>query len=162
MTLYEIRRAVEKAVNSIYADAELNEGIIPEDAIEKLNKLRVKFTEKVGNIACLIKSQEALAAAIKAEEQELALRRKTLEKRSKWLKDYLSTVVTDKLETARAKISFRKSESVIIRDEEKLPKKYIVEKITYTPNKVMIKDAIKFGEVVDGAELVINRNIQIK
>lgn len=45
------------------------------------------------------------------------------------------------------------AQSVIISDESKLEKRFIREKITHTPNKVLIKEALKSGESVNGAML---------
>jgi hypothetical protein len=68
----------------------------------------------------------------------------------------------NRLETPPLKISFRKSESVEIDDESAISFAYLKEKITYTIDKTAIKEAIKKGEVVAGARLQVNQNIQIK
>jgi hypothetical protein len=60
------------------------------------------------------------------------------------------------------KINFRKSESVEIDNLALLDAKFLNEKVTITPDKMAIKEAIKNGEDVNGARLVINNNIQIK
>lgn len=68
----------------------------------------------------------------------------------------------EKVEIATLKLSFRRSESVQIMNESEIPKKYIVEKTTYTPNKNEIKKSIKAGENVAGTRLIENFNLQIK
>lgn len=60
------------------------------------------------------------------------------------------------------KLNFRESKSVEIVDADKLARKYLFYQATYTPDKTAIKKAIESGELVDGAELVINQNLQIK
>ena len=70
-------------------------------------------------------AQEAFVADLKAEEENLSARRKTVERRVDSVKQYLSsclaTVGKDKVETAKARISFRKSIQVQIDDEAALP-----------------------------------------
>ena len=68
----------------------------------------------------------------------------------------------EKIECPTLKISFRKSESIEITNQETLSSEYITEKTTYTADKVAIKKAIKDGVVFTGAELVLKSNIQIK
>jgi hypothetical protein len=68
----------------------------------------------------------------------------------------------DKIESPLIKLSFRKSESVEIINEAQLTEQFTTTKTTVTPNKVAIKTALKNGEVVEGAVLVTNLNLQIK
>ena len=64
--------------------------------------------------------------------------------------------------TSRVAIGYRKSTSVNIVNEEELPKDLLVEKVSISPDKKAIGELLKNGEVVSGAELVENKNIQIK
>ena len=59
-------------------------------------------------------------------------------------------------------ISQRKSESIEITELDKVPDKFKTVKQTFQADKKAIKDAIKAGEKVPGAELKENKNIQIK
>lgn len=54
-----------------------------------LEGIEFEFTEKVENIAKLIKGLEAEEKAIKEEEERLSKRRKALENKREWLKQYL-------------------------------------------------------------------------
>ena len=67
-----------------------------------------------------------------------------------------------KFETARVKLSFRKSESVAIADESLIPDEFIKTEIIKNPMKNDIKKALKAGELVPGAGLVENLNLQVK
>lgn len=58
------------------------------------------------------------------------------------------------------RLYFRKSEKVEITDESKLSEDFVV--IKKEPNKILIKEALKNGSIVDGAELITNQNLQIK
>jgi hypothetical protein len=60
------------------------------------------------------------------------------------------------------KLSLRRSESVDIIWEDGLSKQYWREKIVRTPDKEVIKAAIKAGKTVEGAVIVENFSLQIK
>ena len=161
-SLYEISTDILEALDSLEIDEETGE-IVNFDAVENLHE---RFDEKAENVACYIKNLTAFAGDLKAEEEALCQRRKSAERRVESLKRYLSSCMDiagkAKLDTARARISFRKSIQVQIDDESALPADYVVETVTVRPNKTAIKQAIQSGEFVSGASLVENRNLQIK
>lgn len=68
----------------------------------------------------------------------------------------------DKIDSDMVKLSFRKSESVEIENQDLIPKEFIKEKISYTPDKTAIKEAIKSGQDVQGCTLIVNQNLQVK
>ena len=108
----------------------------------------------------------AFVADLKTEEAALAARRKTAERRVDSVKKYLTScmesVGKDKVETVKARISFRKSVQVQIEDEAALPADYVTTTVTKSPDKTAIKKAIQGGQDVTGASLIEKRNIQIK
>lgn len=59
-------------------------------------------------------------------------------------------------------VSYRASSAVEILDASKLPKKFIVKKVTTSPDKTAISAAIKAGKKVPGARIEERQNIQIK
>ena len=67
-----------------------------------------------------------------------------------------------KFETPKVRISYAKSSSVNITDMTQLDKKFIKTEITETPIKSDIKDAIKNGEAVNGAEIVTKVTMRVK
>lgn len=162
VSLYDIGQDFLAALESLAVDEDTGE-IIDFGAIDALS---TQFDDKAESIACYIKNMNALAAALKAEEDALADRRKRTEKRVEGLKKYLTNcfdaIGRDKIETARAKISFRKSTAVLIENEATIPKKYVVKTVATKPDKVAIKNAIQGGAKIAGVSLVENRNIQIK
>lgn len=161
-SLYEISADFLKALDGLEVDEETGE-IMNFDAVEALD---AQFEDKAESVACYIKNLSAFAAGLKAEEENLSTRRKTVERRVDSVKKYLSsclaTVGKDKVETEKARISFRKSVQVQIDDEAALPADYVTTTVTTKPDKTAIKKAIQAGEDVAGASLVENRNIQIK
>lgn len=67
-----------------------------------------------------------------------------------------------KVEGKLFKISFRKSKVVKVLDETKIPKEFIKIKTTETISKTDLGKALKNGEIIEGAELVENKSLQIK
>lgn len=59
-------------------------------------------------------------------------------------------------------LGLRKSEAVNVYDETQLKKEFLTEKISYSPDKKKIKEALKKGEALQGAEIITNQNLQIK
>jgi hypothetical protein len=88
--------------------------------------------------------------------------KKTIERMETAISGAMQLFQMDKIESPLIKLSFRKSESVEVINEAQLTDQFTTTKTTVTPNKVAIKEAIKNGEVVEGAVLVTNFNLQIK
>ncbi len=161
-SLYEIAREYLEAFDHLEVDEETGEIL----NFEAVDTLAGTFEEKAESVACYIKNLDAFAGDLKAEEANLAERRKSAEKRVENLKKYLTScldaVGRDKVETAKVRVSFRKSVAVSIDDERALPADFIVETVSTKPDKTAIKKAIQAGQEITGASLVENRNIQIK
>jgi len=88
-------------------------------------------------------------------------RSKTIDTLKNTIKSAMELYGIEELKTPTLKINFRKSESVEV-DDSIISDDYCKFKTVRTPDKAMIKDAIKSGEEIFGAILKINRNIQIK
>ena len=161
MSLINIANDYYEILNNLEFDEEGN--LIGLDRIDDLSN---DFRSKAENVAQYIKELGYRAEALKREEQTLSERRKSAERKAEYLKDYLSLcmdiVGQNKLETDKCKISFRRSESVNITDFDKLPEEYKRTKTVVEADKTAIKDALKTGADVIGAELVEKQNIQIK
>lgn len=161
MQLYKIARSIQKCFRiptGEYIDTDTGE-VLDE---EYLNGLRIAKTRKVENIACWIKNLQAEAEAYKKEEEAFRTRRKQAENRIESLKRYLTNWVSgEKIETDRCKVSWRKSVSVEIQDESRVPEDYKKEKVIVNIDKVSIKKALTGGEDVPGASLLEKQNVQI-
>ena len=66
----------------------------------------------------------------------------------------------DKAEIGLNKLSFRTSTAVNIIDECKIPNQYV--KVETSIDKMALKKDLQAGMVIEGAELVTNRNLQIR
>lgn len=162
-SLYEIDGMVLTVLeDGLIFDEETGEVLFDAD---NLDALELERNAKLEAVACFVKSLEADAAAIKAEERALAERRQAKERKAERLRAYISDSMTmlgdTKLETARVAISFRKSEAVEIVDASQLPEAYW-KQAAPTPDKTAIKKALKAGEAVAGAAIVERRNLQLK
>lgn len=159
MNLYEIKPEIELILLDVNED-----GMLTDEAMERLQQLQMDEQTKIENVACYIKDLNAESKAIREEEKALADRRKVKENKAERLKNYLSDYLQSnggtKYETPRAILSFRKSEAVSIDDDALIPEDFK----TYEPkiSKTQIKEAIKAGQEVPGAKIVTNQSLQIK
>jgi hypothetical protein len=153
MNLYEIDAAILECV-----DVETGE-IFDVDKFEELSLTR---DAKVENVCLWIKNLKAEAEALKVEKDAFAQRQKAAENKMESLKKYISGYLEGaKFETARVKVSFRKSESLEISEDAKIPEEFLKYKEPEV-DKVGLKKALKDGMQFDGVSLVQNQNIQIK
>lgn len=156
-SIYQIRREIEDF--EYECDPETGELL---NALE-WDKLNMAYEEKVENIACYIKNLTSDIADFKAEEANLAARRKTLERKAEFLKRLLlDNMDGQKFSTVKCAVSFRKSEAVQVDDVNHIPAEMLRIKTTYEPDKTAIKAAIKSGREINGCKLVENTSIQIK
>lgn len=153
-SLYHIDQAILGCI-----DLETGEIIDP----EMLDALQMERQQKIENVALWIKNLASDALAYKAEKEAFAEREKAATKKVETLKNWLAYALEgQKFTTGRCAVTFRRSEAVEIVSEEAIPKEYLTEKTTYTPNKTAIKEAIKTGATIDGCMLVEKYNPTIK
>jgi hypothetical protein len=141
------------------------EGEITPDVEESLKINEENFETKARGYIWMIKKLEADNITINEELNRL----ERIEKRNNKLIDRLKESMKMALEIfGESKkidtftLSLRKSKSVEIIDAELIPEAYRVVKTTETINKTEIKKAIESGEIVSGAIIKENQNIQIK
>jgi hypothetical protein len=163
-TLYEIDKAILSVIeNGFQVDMETGEILFDCDDLINLQADREK---KIEGCACYVKNLQAEVDALKAEETELATRRKAKEKRIEQMKRYIAASMNifemPDFETPKCSLKFRKSTALEITDETRLPSNYVNEIITYKPDKAKIKDALKLGAIVTGCKLVERKNLQVK
>ena len=168
MTLYELMTDYENFLSAV------DNGDIPAEAIaDTLEAIEATIDEKIDNTACLLKVLEAEEAAIKAEEDRLAERRKvkanTRERIKTYLSDMLVAMGKTEFESARNKITFRKTPGKVVLADEKAFIEWAIENddslVTYgkpTVNKTAIKLALESGKEINGAEIVVSQSMQLK
>ena len=169
-TLYEISdqyRAFMQMVDS----GEIEDMEAISDTLESIQQ---EFDAKVDNIACLFKSLSAEAEAIEMEAKRLMERAKYKRNVCDRLKSYVSAnmqaIGQEKFENERTRVSFTKSKSLEITDEDALytaleasGRLDLVNIVTERKfDKTAIKREINGGTFFDGANVKINKNIQIR
>lgn len=178
MTLYEIDEKL-RVLEEYGVDEETGELLDEDQFNAKFDEIQMALNDKIESSICFVKNLNAEVEAFKAEEKNLAQRRKIKENLAERIKNRIDTYIkaqyTDeegnidivglnkyKMETPKVKLSYRKSESVNITDIDSIPKKYIKTKTEISADKTNIKKAIKAGQDINGAELVTNINMQVK
>ena len=150
--------------SQIMAEIESNWGEISPEIDEKLQINQFNLIEKTTNYVHVIKTLDSDCDIIDIEIKRLQELKKQRSNFTQSLKDRLKNAMQamelTEIKTALNKINFRKSESVEIIDESILPSDVLI----YEPkiDKKKIKEIIKNGGVVLGAEIVVNQNLQIK
>lgn len=157
---------IEKEYALIAEELIENGGEITPEIATALQINEQELQVKATNYAFVIKQMIGDVDLIEAEIKRLQALKKSKETVTERLKETIQAAMEHhgilKIETPLIKLSFRKSESVEILDEEMLNSKYITSKTTHAPNKTAIKEAIKAGEIVEGAALNQNQSLQIK
>lgn len=161
LSLYEIN---EKILNFRYEIDEETGEILN---IDELDELNMAFDEKIENLCLYAKSLRAEASAIKDEEKNLKERREAKEHKADNIEDYISrNLQGKKFETARVKVSWRKSESVEILNEDAVPERLLDIQVVRKPMKSEIKKELKRAEAegreVPWARLNVNNNMSLK
>lgn len=154
MNLFELNQAVRDFELEI--DEETGE-ILNADA---LDSLELERDTKIENIALWIKNLKAEAEAVKKQKEAFYSREKALTNKAERLKEYLANnLMGEKFKTERVVLSWRKSQAVEV-DDNFSDERFI----KYEPkiSKSEIKDALKSGEIIEGARLVENNSLQIK
>lgn len=161
-SLYHIRAEHLEIIDAI----EQNEGELTPEIEMALSLTEEQFQEKAISYGWVIKKFDDNDSIIDAEIKRLTALKKSNENKQIRFKDALSGAMlqfgVEKIETPTLKLSFRKSESVEIFDEKEIPTEYVDEKIVHTISKIRIKEDLKKGLVVKGANLLTKQNLQIK
>ena len=177
-SLYDIDQQLQ-ILEEYMIDPETGEMLDENEFNKKFDEIQMALNEKIESTMLFYKSLTSESDAIKAEEKNLAQRRKVKEVLAERLKkridNYITHQFTDddgnvdivslnkyKFETSRLKLSYRKSESVDVPDATLVPQQYQKVKTEITADKTAIKKAIKSGENIQGATLVTQLNMQVK
>lgn len=161
MSLYEIDRAILNLV-----DPETGE-ILDGDAFDQLQMER---ETKLENVACWIKNLVAEGAAIRAEEVNLAERRKIVERKVERLKKYLGDALNgEKFQTAKCAVTFRKTTKVEVTDARSVAEwcddNGLGDLVVYSAPSVSKPDLaklLKSGVEIPGAELTEGLSLGVK
>ena len=68
----------------------------------------------------------------------------------------------ERIKTSLFSIAVQNSKASVIVDTEKLPKKYLVKKVTVSPDKKSLYELLSEGKKIKGAALQENRSLRIR
>jgi hypothetical protein len=160
-SMYEISKNAQEIIWAL----EENEGELNPDIESALRINQNELQDKAINYSYAIKTVSNDVDAISEEIKRLQALKKAKENVVQKLKDTVVNAMQiygiEKVETPTLKLSIRRSEAVEV-DDSFDNDIYMVKKVTYTPDKTRLKDAIKRGESIQGVTLKENYNLQIK
>ena len=163
MKLYELSqnfRNLQQVLENAGEDENLKELVI-----NSMKGLECDLSTKVENIVRLIKNLQAEVEALKAEEKRLARERKIRENKIENLQGYLFDTINE-LEKKEVKggiftVSIKKNPpKTVVEELNAIPKQFIVN--TPSVDKKMLKEALKNGEIIEGAKLVQEESLKIR
>ena len=160
--LYELT-ADFKAVAQRLEDMELDADTIR----DKLDGYSADFDNKVIAIASLIRNLEATSASIKEAETQMETRRKAMERKADWLREYvinnMKAIGKNEINCPLFSVKVRTNRpSVVVADDAYIPVAYQIEKFVVTPDKKALLKALESGEKLEGVSLVCSNTLSIK
>ena len=158
MLLYEIDQALAALLEQV--DEETGELLCSMEDIEALMLERDKALE---GIALSIKNKRAEANAIADEIKKLTERKQALVKHADRLEGFLAQALAgEKFSTARVAVTYRKSEAVELAPDFARTADTWWLRINPEPDRLKIREALKHGQQIPGAQLVTKSNMQIR
>jgi hypothetical protein len=164
MTLYELTSEYMELL-AMLEDPDTDEAVI----LDTLEGVGGELEEKADNYARVMRQMDADAAAIKAEEERLYNRRKSLENRSVWLKQRLKSVMEmtgkKKIKTELFSFGIQKNPASVVIDEqyiENIPAEYLIAQDPKI-DRQKIKEDLKAGKDLEGiAHLEQSESLRIR
>lgn len=157
MNLYELSVAFQEVQNM---------DLDPEVMQDTLDSIEDTIENKAENIAKLIRNHEADVTAYKEEEDRLKTKRQATENKVKWLKTYLedNMKLTGKTKFKSGMFNFsiqKNPASVNITDEKIIPEEFLIQQPPKV-DKTSLKEILKRGIEVPGAELKQTEGLRIR
>ena len=166
VNLYHISLETQNLYDRLLDSIDEETGEVDIDLVSALEVKKEEFASAAINYATVIRMLQRKTEEADAEIKRMAAIKdklgRTVETMTKTLSAACQGLGFEKINGLTAAISFRKSEQTIIDNAELLPSEFVKEKVTYTPDKTAIKNAIKAGQDVPGAHVETVNNIQIK
>lgn len=158
-TLYEMTETA-RALYSMFENEEIDEQIL-QDTLESLG-----VDLKIEDCCKVIRQLSADAEAYKKEKEMFTKKEQSAKKAVERIKNsiiaYMQTVGKKEEKTDLFTVRVSESKAVNVLNIDLLPKELLRETVKIEPDKKSIGALLKAGKTVEGAELQINRNIQIK
>lgn len=164
--LYEINKSIEDLLNAV-TDPETGEVT----DIEALDSLFMEREQKIENVILYYKDVNAELNALYGEIGTLNDRADRLERTAEGLKIYIGKALEgQKFKTSKCEVSYRKSETAEVDDQEKFIEwakmaentEVLKHKEADLPDKMAIKKLLKAGNTIPYCHLETHNNISIK
>lgn len=157
MNLYELSLSFQEVQNM---------DLDPEVMKDTLDSIEDAIENKAENIAKLIRNLESDVSAYKEEEDRLKTKRQATENKVKWLKTYLEDNMKftgkTKFKSGMFNFSIQKNPaSVNITDEKIIPEEFLIQQPSKV-DKTSLKEILKRGIEVPGAELKQTEGLRIR
>ena len=162
MKLYELSESYTNVL------ALVDEETPDADILNALATISDAIEVKAGNIANIIKQLEADADYIKSEEKRLKQLRESRTNSAASIKQYLAVTMSqlklEKIKTPTRTIAFQNSPPALyISNPDVIPQKYLtLVPARYEVRNADVKEDLKAGIEIPGAELQIGRSLRIK
>ena len=164
MNLYEYNDIIDTLLNTESDGVDEETGVVYD--LTLLDRLEMERNEKIENILLYAAQLNTDAKNISEYVAKLNSRAKAKKAKAERLTEWLISEITrygsKKFETQKIKAIVRVGVKTNILDESKLPEQYIRVKTETSADKNAILAALKAGEVIDGAELIESKTLQIK
>lgn len=125
-----------------------------------------QFEQKAEGYAHVIKNLEADVAMYKAEEESFKAKKQAAQKKLDYFTEKIMTAMTvtgqTEVRSGALTLKVQKNRESVQVDEDLLPKKYFAKKIELKPDKNTLKELLKAGKKVKGAELIRTEKLVIK
>lgn len=165
--IYPIAEMMEQFFATII-DEETGEVTMTEEEMQTaLDGLQMEFDDKIEQLRNEVINSTAVAEALKLEKQKLDKRKKAAENSADRAKRFLAYLLQgEKYKKGAVSISYRKSDKLVIEDEEKLREwaKHNRPGLLKEPElrEGDIKTALKNGQDIPLARVEQKNNIQVK
>ena len=158
-SMYELKEQWLKVLE-MATDPEVDEQAV----IDTLGMIEMDIETKADNYAIVIRSLTTDSAACGDEIKRLQARKKSLDTNTSRMKinlyEAMVAVGKTKFKTELNSFGTRKSERLVIEDEDQIDTQY--QKIAISFDKAAIKKAIKDGETIKGASLFTHESLSIR
>ncbi|WP_315337166.1 siphovirus Gp157 family protein [Fusobacterium pseudoperiodonticum] len=168
MNFYDVTKDYIEKMEYLELGINAETGEISEDKNQLAiwnQELTQDLKNKSANIIAVVRNQELTIEALDTEIERLKGLKKLRENQLDKFKDYIKNVMLvnqiEKIDTVLGTIKFTKSTSTEIYDESLIDKKFIEIVTTEKISKEKIKSALKAGEEVQGARLIVNKNLKV-
>lgn len=160
--LYQIAAEYRHAAHRLSDEAD-------DSALAVLDTLTGELQDKATNIAMLVRNLEASAEAIKAAEAQMAARRRAIDARAQRIRDYLLTHMQacgiTRIESPWFALIVRNNPpKVVVDNPGDIPPDFMrqPEPPLPVPDKTLIAQVIKEGEIVPGCHLEAGQRLEIR